>query len=467
MNGDGAADVVCASAASLTVRVHLGNLTGALASWATFGTAQTPTSLALADFNGDGILDLAASEWNDRIETWRGNGDGTFQPPQTLLVTGTLPSQVIAVDIESNGVCDLVSANYASPAVRFYQGNGLGAFALSSSFDVVPQATTIAVMNLTNDGLADFAIGGALPSLSLLLFSSSILGWGGTYYSIAGVGAMKLAVANFDGDPLEDVVAVRLGANQVDLVKNFSLLGATFSTVPLAGPAHDVVVGDFTRDGNTDFAVSKPAQNDCTLAVGNGSGVFGVGSYAAGSAPWGLAAADLDADGRLDLVAASEGSAQLSTLLNQLAPSASTSSYGAGTTGCWGRSGMATNGAPHIDNPNFRFHATNVPANALGLCLVADVAMVPYFDPFGLGIWLHLDVFAANDFLGFDFYSDRGRTAAAPVPLPNAPLLIGKTFYAQGIWVESAGDGLSCSSSPYPLSSTRGVAFTLLPPFAP
>jgi hypothetical protein len=115
VNHDGNLDVVTAGARVLSVLLGNGN-----------GTFQTnlnspvsdpagyPTSVAVADFNGDGKLDVATANGTgyyqgEFVSVFRGNGDGTFQP-NVNYVAGFQPFGVVAADLNSDGAPDLAAA---------------------------------------------------------------------------------------------------------------------------------------------------------------------------------------------------------------------------------------------------------------------------------------------------------------------------------------------------------------------
>src|SRR5229473_1795573 len=79
-NGDGVQDLATANIASNNVSVLLGNGNGTFQAAVNFPTATAPRSVAVGDFNGDGVQDLAvANTVSNNVSVLLGNGDGTFQ----------------------------------------------------------------------------------------------------------------------------------------------------------------------------------------------------------------------------------------------------------------------------------------------------------------------------------------------------------------------------------------------------
>jgi hypothetical protein len=123
-NGDGILDLAVSDFGNYNdnsggnVRIFLGKSDGSLTAGAVISSVITPVALHAGDFNGDGKSDLAVADVNDNlIAVLPGNGDGTFQAPVKLTASGT-PSSLIALDFNGDGKLDIAAANYsaASPS---------------------------------------------------------------------------------------------------------------------------------------------------------------------------------------------------------------------------------------------------------------------------------------------------------------------------------------------------------------
>jgi hypothetical protein len=108
--------------------VLLGNGDGSFQAKRDFGTAPGPSSVAVGDFNGDGILDLAVSNLlAGTISVLLGNGDGSFQP-RTDFPAGDNPFSIVADDFNGDGNLDLAVTNNNGTTVTVLLGNGDGTF---------------------------------------------------------------------------------------------------------------------------------------------------------------------------------------------------------------------------------------------------------------------------------------------------------------------------------------------------
>lgn len=132
--------------------------------------------------------------------------------------------------------------------------------------------------------------------------------------------------------------------------------------------------------------------------------------------------------------------------------------YGAGTAGCDGPQRMETLGSAHIGDPAFLFYCKNAPQGALGLGLITDVADVAGSDTFGLGVLLHVSLVQSTEIIPFDFISDLTGTGIALSAIPNDTNLVGRHYYAQGIWYWT-----TCPLPPMNLSSSDGIEIIIQP----
>ncbi len=108
-----------------TVGVLLGNGNGTFQTAVTYDAGSGSTiSMAVADLNGDGKLDLAVA--NNGTSVLLGNGDGIFQPAQSYAGGGCC--QILVADLNLDGRPDLLNVAGTSTAVNLYLGKGDGTF---------------------------------------------------------------------------------------------------------------------------------------------------------------------------------------------------------------------------------------------------------------------------------------------------------------------------------------------------
>jgi hypothetical protein len=116
------------------------------------------SSVALADFDGDGRLDVAATSFSDSlIVVMRGNGDGTFRTPGDRYMVGWYPNAMVVADLDGDGRLDLASANQHSNSVSILSGNGDGTFRPAVDYGTGGYPIGLTFGDFNRDGRIDLA----------------------------------------------------------------------------------------------------------------------------------------------------------------------------------------------------------------------------------------------------------------------------------------------------------------------
>jgi hypothetical protein len=208
-NGDGLLDVAAGQASDpAVVYVMLGKPGGRFDAPVPYTVGLGPVAVITADFNGDSKLDLATVNEDDSISILLGNGDGTFQP-QMIFATGgngDFPSGLLAADFNGDGIPDLARAAALDTAgVGILLGNGDGTFQPVQIFE--GSSYGIVAGDFNADGKLDLAVGANAIGAGILLGNGN-----GTFqpvqYFYLGTPAFSPAVADFNQDGRPDLAVI-------------------------------------------------------------------------------------------------------------------------------------------------------------------------------------------------------------------------------------------------------------------
>ncbi len=186
----------------------IGNGSGGFGLPTTFAAGDSPSAIAAGDFDGDGDVDLATTNYfgND-FTIMLNNGNATFAAPVSY-PDGTGRSLDIAIgDIEGDGDLDLVAANQTSESFSALVNNGDGTFTASTYAAAGASPNGVALGDLTGDGILDLAVANFFGyDISLATGKSDGTFVANHRYEARG-GPREVAVADFNGDGFLDICA--------------------------------------------------------------------------------------------------------------------------------------------------------------------------------------------------------------------------------------------------------------------
>jgi uncharacterized protein (TIGR03437 family) len=260
-----------------------------------------PTSVVAADFNQDGIPDLAVAVASPTgpgsIMVFLGKGDGTFLAPISTNAPGSIWSLVIG-DFNKDGHADLAAINTTTNSqtdqVVIFLGKGDGTFATPATYPVVKAALVLVVGDFNQDGFDDIAVANPTGINLLLGKADGTLSAGTTITAPTGAVPVSLAAGDLNGDGRFDLVAEFYPQGVGVLYGNGD--GTFLAPVIYPANAGSVVVGDINGDGIPDIYVSNG-----NVLIGSGNGTFQLQTVDLPDLGGPVIAADFNGDGRLDV----------------------------------------------------------------------------------------------------------------------------------------------------------------------
>ena len=169
-NRDGKLDLAVAIGINTTdVSILLGDGNGSFGP-PNFFFANSPEFVMVEDFNRDGRLDLAvANPGPDSISILFGNGNGTFSAAQQYALNGGLqPRSIASADYNHDGKVDLAVADASSDTVTVLLGDRKGHFGSVTNFDAGDGPFSVASADINRDGRIDLAVADVLGGVAII-----------------------------------------------------------------------------------------------------------------------------------------------------------------------------------------------------------------------------------------------------------------------------------------------------------
>jgi hypothetical protein len=292
-----------------------------------------PSSVVATDVNGDGWLDLicvyyggysnAVFHPGNTLTLLTNSGNGNFGYNATYTVGG-FPESVIAADINGDGKVDLICANSGSNTLSVLTNNGSGGFMLNATLDVGARPSSVVAADVNGDGWLDLISANNDGNTLSVLTNNGNGSLGSNATLNVGSTPVSVTTADVNGDGKVDLVCANNGLYPANgtfsVFTNNGSGGFTLAFSPDEGTSlpNSLVAADLNGDGKADLICVNLRSPTLLVFTNDGSSDFTLVSSAIPSAilAESVTAADVNGDGRLDLISANENANTLSVLFN-------------------------------------------------------------------------------------------------------------------------------------------------------
>jgi hypothetical protein len=350
LDADGDLDLVTANSDSLfnTASVRLNNGQGSFAASQELRLGTSPSSVALGDIDGDGDLDLLVTTRTSDVAVFLNGGDatgsntGVFAPsPGPRILTFGGPVSIAVGDVDGDGDLDLLTADYFGygVSVRLNGGDATGSntgfFSRGSQVLVGFSPVCVTLGDVDGDGDLDLLStspgqgGSVVGNVSVRLNGGDASGSNTGAFSDGstvpvGDTPRSVALGDVDGDGDLDLFTANSGDNTLsvrlnggDATGSNTGLFSNGSEVPVGDEPRSVQAADVDADGDLDLLTVNRLGNTVSIRLNDGHGIFsGTREVAVGAQPRELALGDVDGDGDVDFVTANFGGSSASVRLN-------------------------------------------------------------------------------------------------------------------------------------------------------
>ncbi len=320
LNADANQDLIITNSGSNNLSVFMGTGTGNFTGPTNFTTNATPVSVACADVNNDTFLDLVVAENGaNSVRVLNGNGAGSFTSSASYAV-GTQPTDVAIGDVNNNGAKDLAVTNGGSGNVSVLMGSTTGTFALSLTLSLTNGIPTnpsaVLLVDLNADGNLDMAVanrGTGNANNNLTMFRGNAAGTFTTAQQTFGLGNNAQSpvglVTILNSGAAPDLYSINYGSHNISFFKNTSGTSISFATgvnMAVGGNPYAMAKADIDADGRMDLVAANFATGNYSSLLGTGAGTMNPAvttlyGYTKPLLPSGLAGSIVSADKKISL----------------------------------------------------------------------------------------------------------------------------------------------------------------------
>lgn len=421
INFDGKLDIAINDSASQKTYICLGNGLGGFTVANNLTPGGAPTRLKIADFNNDGKQDIVeVCSIINQVVVFPGLASPNFGSAQYYASAGT-PTDVDVADFDQNGSADIVITNGGlSATVQLFLNAGTGFFAPALATTTPGNGLArIAAADFNQDGRVDIAVGASCNTSSILLGSGN-----GKFLPGANIATscnitdVLVDDLNHDGRPDTVFITENAAGPAIVAITATPASGNDYYTEPnnlnSGGNLMFVATGDTRHNGSPDLLAADYTNSRVNVRLNAGGNFSADTPVPMGALPRPFALADINIDGNLDLVVPSQATNSVGVRLGSgIGSYGPVNSYVAGANPLWAAAGDITNdGLPDVVTANF---------SGNNISLLFNIGAGTFGAPTNIGVSALPIVVALTDFT-VDGITD---IAVGSYAGPNADVLLG------------------------------------------
>lgn len=304
-DGDGLTDIATVGAGAQVLALMLARPGPGFRGLPALALTALPGDFVRGDFDGDGRPDiLVAAAIEARLSLFAGKPEGGLETTARELQLGFVPGELVAIEVDGDPMPELAVLDVGAGQVVILEVGAGGVFTELDRKQVGSFPTFLTAGDIDADGLVDLLALPADGSRVQLLFGQGSGALGDAVTLTYVIGTTRAALVDLNGDGRQDVVGID-GISR--LWWRLNLGGRTFGPgqwLNAGQGAAALAAGDL--DGDLDLDLVVACRVDQSLVsfenLGNGNLVRRSGSYVLDSEPAGVRVGDFDRDGRGDVV---------------------------------------------------------------------------------------------------------------------------------------------------------------------